>query len=236
MDYPCPFFIFTILFIDHLIMSSKKKQLLKIIAWSLLSLLLIIVFSNLLITQSTKKLIYDDASIIPNKHDVGLLLGTSEYTTKVQTNLFFKYRIESAAQLYHAGKIKHIIVSGDNSLLEYNEPRQMAKALRKLGIPDSVITLDFAGFRTLDSVVRCKKVFGQTNFVIITQQFHLERALFIAKKHDIDAIGFAAKTPPDSYSFKTQLREYLAKTLALIDLYILNTKPKFLGEPITIKI
>lgn len=215
-------------------MFSRKKQLLKIIAWSLLLLLVIIFFSNLLIIQSTKKLIYNDMTIIPDKHDVGLLLGTSEYTTKGRTNLFFKYRIESAAQLYHSGKIKHIIVSGDNSLKEYNEPRQMFKALRKIGVPDSAITLDFAGFRTLDSVVRCKKVFGQNNFVIISQRFHVERALFIAKKYDIDAIGFTAKTPPDSYSFKTQVREYLAKTLALIDLYILNTKPKFLGEEIKI--
>ena len=106
----------------------------------------------------------------------------------------------------------------------------MFKALVKLGIPDSAITLDFAGFRTLDSVVRCKEVFGQNNFVIISQRFHVERALFIANKFHINAIAYAAQNPPEKYAFKTQLREYLAKTLAVIDVYILNTKPKFLGE------
>lgn len=217
-------------------MTSKKKLFLKLVFLILLVSTVFIVFSNVLITQSTKKLIYTDVQTIPNKHNVGLLLGTSQYTTKGRTNLFFQYRIESAAQLYRTGKIKHIIVSGDNSLAEYNEPRQMAKALKKIGVPDSVITLDFAGFRTLDSVVRCKKVFGQTNFVIISQQFHVERALFIAKKNEIDALGFAAQSPPDDYALKTQIREYLAKTLAIIDLYVLHTSPKFLGDPIRIKI
>jgi len=217
-------------------MLFTKKFLFKFISTLLLLVVFFVFISNLVIVQTTKKKIYTNTQLVPNKHNVGLLLGTSEYTTKGRTNLFFKYRIESAAELYHTGKIKHIIVSGDNSLKEYNEPRQMAKALLKLNVPDSVITLDFAGFRTLDSVVRCKKIFGQTNFIIISQQFHIERALFIAEKYNIDALGFASQTPPDNYSFKTQLREYLAKTLAIIDLYILNTPPKFLGEKIIIKI
>jgi SanA protein len=106
----------------------------------------------------------------------------------------------------------------------------MRKALLANGIPDSSITLDFAGFRTLDSVVRCKEVFGQDNFIIISQHFHLERALYIAKKFNINAIGFAAQNPPEKYSFKTNVREYFARTKAIIDLYFLNTQPKFLGK------
>lgn len=216
-------------------MNPKKKLFLKLVTLLLLLSIAFILFSNQLIIQSTKKLIFSTIEQTPN-NNVGLLLGTSEYTTKGRTNLFFKYRIESAAELYHTGKIKHIIVSGDNSLKEYNEPRQMAKALRKLNVPDSAITLDFAGFRTLDSVVRCKMVFGQSNFLVISQRFHIERALFIAKKHNINAIGFAAQSPPDSYVLKTQLREFLAKTLAIIDLYFLNTAPKFLGEEIKVRV
>jgi len=193
-------------------------------------LICFIVFSNLWIIKSTQKSIYDTVSTTPNGNKIAMILGTSRYTARGYTNLFFKYRIDAATKLYHQGKIKHIIVSGDNSLKSYNEPKEMLKALMKRGIPESAITLDYAGFRTLDSVVRCKKVFGQNKFIIISQRFHVERALFIASRYDIDAVGFAAQDPPGNYSTKTKVREYFAKTKAVIDLYILHTKPKFLGK------
>ena len=210
--------------------TTIKKLLLN--KWSLLSLLfliLLIVFSNLLISKCSVDKIYstvDDAPVA----DVALLLGTSRYTARGNTNLYFKYRIQAVVALYNAGKIKHIIVSGDNSVTSYNEPREMRKALIAKGIPEDDITLDYAGFRTLDSVVRCKEVFGQNNFIIVSQQFHIERALFIATKFDIDAIGYIAKNPPEKYSLKTNFREYFARTKAIIDLYIINTQPKFLGK------
>jgi SanA protein len=200
--------------------------------WSLgISVLLIsfVVFSNILIANYASEKIFNDENEAPET-SVALLLGTSRYTVRGNTNLYFKYRIQATTNLYKSGKIKHIIVSGDNSLTSYNEPREMRKALLANGIPDSSITLDFAGFRTLDSVVRCKEVFGQDNFIIISQHFHLERALYIAKKFNINAIGFAAQNPPEKYSFKTNVREYFARTKAIIDLYFLNTQPKFLGK------
>ena len=210
---------------------SQIKNILfsKWIIYACSLMVLSVVLSNVVIIKYTAKAIYAQDSTIPNK-EVALILGTSKYTHEGYTNLFFKYRIEAAAKLYHLGKIKHIIVSGDNSLKEYNEPRQMRKALIQLGVPKKAITLDYAGFRTLDSVVRCKKIFGQNEFMIISQRFHLERALFIARKYDIDAIGFAAEDPPENYSFKTNFREYFAKTKAIIDLYIINKTPKFLGK------
>lgn len=188
-----------------------------------------IITSHMVITNGAKGFIYNEANEVPST-DVALILGTSRYTTQGATNLFFKYRIQAVVKLYKAGKIKHIIVSGDNSVSSYNEPREMRKALVKEGIPYESITLDFAGFRTLDSVVRCKEVFDQDHFIIISQQFHIERALFIAKKFDIHATGFAAQDPPEKYSFKTTVREYFARTMAIIDLYILHTQPKFLGK------
>lgn len=200
--------------------------------WMLISLLVLLVFvvtSNVVITKTTAKDIYSSIDTVPSKK-VALLLGTSRYTVRGYTNLFFKYRINAAKALYEEGKIKHIIVSGDNSLRSYNEPREMRKALIAAGIPANKITLDYAGFRTLDSVIRCKEVFGQSEIIIISQRFHLERAVFIAKKHEMDAIGLAAQDPPDQYSFKTHFREYFAKTKAIIDLYIINKKPKFLGK------
>ncbi len=211
-------------------LKSIKKIVLN--KWSIISFLLIVSFivsSNVIISKSTQNLIYSDIENVPNTN-VALILGTSRYTTQGYTNLYFKYRIQAIVKLYKSGKIQHIIVSGDNSITSYNEPREMRKALMKEGIPFEAITLDFAGFRTLDSVVRCKEVFGQDNFIIISQQFHIERALFIAKKFDIHAIGFAAQNPPEKYSFKTNIREYFARTMAIIDLYILHTQPKFLGK------
>ncbi len=199
-------------------------------------LTLFIVFSNWIIIHSAKESVYDSIADAPTGHKVALLLGTSRYTSWGTTNLYFKYRIEAAAKLYHSGKIKHIVVSGDNSVKEYNEPKHMKQALIQKGIPASAITLDYAGFRTLDSVVRCKEVFGQSKIVIISQRFHIERALFIANKYKIDAVGYAAQDPPEKYSLKTRIREYFAKTKAVIDLYIINKKPKFLGKKEIIEI
>ena len=192
-------------------------------------IVLFVIFSNVIIVTSTQKDIYTTIADTPDKN-VALILGTSKYTIGGYPNLFFKYRIAAAADLYHFGKVKHIIVSGDNSLKEYNEPRKMLQALIELGVPSSAITLDYAGFRTLDSVVRSKKVFGQNEIIIISQRFHVERALFIANKYGMKAVGFAAQDPPKKYSLKTQIREYFAKTKAVIDLYIIHKEPKFLGK------
>jgi SanA protein len=195
-----------------------------------------IFFSNAIIINSAKTSIYSSVSETPNGNKIALLLGTSRYTVRGTANLYFEYRINAAVDLYRKGKIKHIIVSGDNKAESYNEPKEMQKALMEKGIPESVITLDYAGFRTLDSVIRCKKVFGQNKFIIVSQRFHVERALFIADKYNIDAIGFAAKDPSGNYSTKTKVREIFAKTKAVIDLYIINKKPKFLGEKEVISI
>ncbi|MFN7012879.1 MAG: vancomycin high temperature exclusion protein, partial [Bacteroidia bacterium] len=177
----------------------------------------IIVWTNVWVVQTTNTRLYDKLENVPY-NDVALLLGTSKYNKTGNTNLFFKYRIEAVTALFHSRKIKHIIVSGDNKEISYNEPRDMRRALLSNGIPDSCITLDYAGFRTLDSVVRCKKVFGQNKVTIVSQRFHLERALFIARKYGMDAIGFVSEDAPQQYGLYTYIREYFAKFLAVIDL------------------
>jgi SanA protein len=135
-----------------------------------------------------------------------------------------------AAMLYAMGKIDHFILSGDNSTKYYNEPVEMRKALIGKGVPESVITLDYAGLRTLDSVVRSKKIFGQNKILIITQPFHSYRALFISRYYDMDAVAMVAEDPDLEHTFKVRLREYLARTKAVLDLYIFKTDPRFLGE------
>ena len=176
----------------------------------------------------TRYQVYDSVNDIP-KNKVGLLLGTGKYAASGNINLFYKYRIDAAVMLYKSGKIEYILVSGDNSRKDYDEPTDFKKDLIAKGIPEDRIFLDYAGFRTLDSVVRAKEIFGQTNFTIISQKFHNQRAIYIAKQFGIDAVGFNAK---DVY--KANFREYLARSKASLDL-VFNVQPKFLGEKISIQ-
>jgi SanA protein len=197
---------------------------------------LLFISSNMWIVRSTRNKVYSDLNKVPH-HRIALVLGTSHRTTSGDPNPFFEKRIETAADLYKLGKIDHLILSGDNRSRYYNEPMAMLKALLKKGVPASAITLDYAGLRTLDSIVRCKVIFGQSKFIIITQPFHSYRALFISKFYKIDAIAMVAEEPDFEYSFKVRFREYLARTKAVLDLYVLKTSPRFLGrkEQINVK-
>ncbi len=216
----------------------KNISFKKLLKWSSLILILLgisILSSNYWIIKSTKKQLYTDVNLIP-KNDVAILLGASKTLRNGHENLFFKYRIEAAAELYKAGKIKHIIVSGDNHKKEYDEATDMRDALIAKGVPDSCITLDYAGFRTLDSMVRCLKVFGRKDVTIISQEFHNQRAIFIGNFYDMNSVAFNAKDVPDSFSLKVRIREYFAKFKAVLDLYVLHKQPHFLGEEVKIKI
>lgn len=214
----------------------KNISLKKTLKWLSLLLLLfgiLIIFSNYWIIKSTKKQLYTDVNLIP-KNDVAILLGASKTLKNGHENLFFKYRIEAAAELYKAGKIKYIIVSGDNHKKQYDEATDMWNALIALGIPDSCITLDYAGFRTLDSMVRCLKVFGRKDATVISQEFHNQRAVFIGNYYDMNVVAFNAKDVPNQFSLKTRVREYFAKFKAVLDLYVLHKQPHFLGEKVEI--
>jgi len=183
------------------------------------------------VASSAAAYMYTEVASVPyNK--VALLLGTSKNTSTGNSNLYFKYRIDAAVELYKAGKIKYIIASGDNSRKEYSEPEDMKQALVERGIPDSVIFLDYAGFRTFDSIIRCKEIFGQDSFIIISQAFHNERAIYIARQNGLAAIGFNAEDVTKRYGFRTKLREVLARAKVMLDVHLLATKPKFGGEKV----
>lgn len=186
-----------------------------------------------IIDQKTEKYVYNQIEEIP-KNKVGLVLGTSKWSRGGGVNLFFKYRIDATVALYKKGKIDFVLVSGDNALIEYNEPEFFKKELIKRGIPKEKIFLDYAGFRTLDSVIRASKVFGQQSYTVISQEFHNKRAIYIASLNDINVIGFNAKDVSDAYGFKVYLREYLARTKVFVDA-LFNVQPKFLGPKIEIK-
>lgn len=196
-------------------------------------LLFFTILSNRNVIDSSEEFLFSNSIDLP-ENNIGLVLGTSKYAYKGGINPYFKYRMEAAAKLYKQGKLKHLIVSGDNHKHGYNEPQQMKEYLMELGVDSSDITLDYAGFRTFDSVIRVKEIFGQTKVTIISQQFHNQRAVFLARKNNIEAIAYNAKTP--WYSPRMKLREYLAKCKAMLDIYVLKTSPKFLGEKIEINL
>ena len=195
----------------------------------LILLVLIISGCNIWIVKSTEGNVYSDLEHLPD-HRIALVLGTSYRSVGGGPNPFFQNRIEMAATLYSMGKIDHFILSGDNRTKYYNEPLEMKKALIKKGVPEKAITLDYAGLRTLDSVVRSKKIFGQNKITIITQPFHSYRALFISRYYDMDAVAMVAEDPELEQTFKVRVREYFARTKAVLDLYIFKTDPRFLGE------
>lgn len=192
-----------------------------------------LVLSNIIVEISAKNKTYSNVKKI-QKNKVGLVLGTAKLLKNGNLNLYFQYRINATVKLYKNGKIDFVLVSGDNGNKFYDEPSDFKDELIARGIPANKIFLDYAGFRTLDSVVRAKEIFGQTKLTFISQEFHNERAIFIAKTKGINAIGFNAKDITGKYGYKTQLREYFARTKAILD-FIIRTKPKFLGKQIEIK-
>jgi len=207
----------------------ERITLFRLLRWCLYLLLATVIFivsCNLWIVNSTRDQLYTDVSLIPARK-TGLVLGANK-------NLYFYYRINAAAELYKHGKVKYLLVSGDNHTEGYDEPTEMKNALIAHGIPDTCIYLDYAGFRTFDSMVRCRDVFGEDTITVISQPFHNQRAVFIANHEGMNAIGFNAENVHHRTSFKTKWREYFAKVKCVLDLYLFGTKPKFLGEPITI--
>lgn len=211
----------------------KHKRFFKWVSFLLVSCVLLLIISNYRINTSTRSQLFTDVEKIPSRK-IGLVLGASKNTVRGTNNMYFTYRIQAAFALFKAKKVQYLLLSGDNHIKGYDEPSDMREALMALGVPDSCIVLDYAGFRTLDSVVRCREVFGEDSITIISQEFHNQRALFIANKNGIHAIGFNAKEVNKNYSLKTRIREYFARVKCVLDIYVLHTSPKFLGEKIKI--
>ncbi len=209
------------------------RFMLQVFKWILLlcilGLLLLFIIDRT-ISWSAQDDIYTKVSEVPHKK-AALLLGTAKYVAKGKKNYFYVYRIRAAVALWKAGKVKAIVVSGDNATKRYNETARMHQDLVKAGIPKKYISSDYAGFRTLDSVVRAEAVFDVEDYIIVSQKFHLERALFIAKAKGQKVIGFAAKDIAGTKAAnKMMFREFLARGKAFLDIYILGTEPKFYGK------
>jgi SanA protein len=212
---------------------SKIKQHKKKILLLVILCIGAVIWTDAYIKKYGSYFIYHNPSKTPYRM-VGLVLGTSKILKNGLPNLYFKYRIDATAELFQVGKIKYIIVSGDNSNKYYNEPKDMKEALVSKGIPDTCIILDYAGLRTLDSMLRLEDIFCQTECTVITQQFHAERAIFLGRKNGISVNAYLAKDV-DAYSgFKTMLREKLARVKAIVDV-VFHKKAKYSGEKLCLE-
>ena len=214
-------------------MIKLKYRILRLVLKIIIIFAVSIPIMYLSVSIYSKKYIYDSIEEIPY-NDVALVLGTSKYLYNGRVNMYFKFRMDAAYELYKSGKIKFILVSGDNRHRFYNEPKQMRLDLIRLGVDKKHIFLDFAGFRTRDSIIRANKVFNLTNFTIVSQPFHNERAIFIARQKNINAVAYNAHNVRKLYRIRQFPRELAARVLMIFDI-IFNKPPKFYGDNITIE-
>ena len=212
-----------------------RRWLFLLSGWIPIGLVGFVVFCNLWVLGATHRFIAKDVDSA-RVNDVALVLGTSKMIAPGRANHHFKNRIRTAAELFWRKKVQHVLVSGDNGTKYYNEPRDMRDALIELGVPPAAITRDFAGFRTLDSMVRAREVFQLDEFTVVTDPFHLPRAIFIARHNGSNVTGVASKRVPFRSSFNTEVRECLARVKAVLDVYVFDTRPRLpiVPEPIVI--
>lgn len=211
----------------------KRTHYICILFAALTCVLIGVIGCNIAVVNAAKGKMFSDIETIPSNR-VGVLLGTSPTGRTGNPNLFYIHRIEACVALYKKGKIERILVSGDNSRISYDEPTRIKEDLMAAGIPDSVIYLDYAGFRTLDSMIRAKEVFGLNAFTVISQPFHNERALYITTRKGMDVVAYNAQDVHlKRWQIRMTIREWLARTNAVIDIYT-HKQPHFLGEKIVI--
>ena len=167
---------------------------------------------------------------VPNE-PVAIVFGAGVWADGTPTPMLAD-RVEGAAELYRLGRVNKILMTGDNGTLEYNEVVAMQQYAERLGVPNKDIKLDYAGFSTYESCYRAKAIFGIEKAVLITQKYHLPRAVYTCNNLGIDSVGLGTpdwgKFRNDSMRFYTQ-REILAVIKAILELHIIRPKPTFLG-------
>lgn len=186
------------------------------------------VWANLAAEFAARGKLYDEVGDVPGDR-VGVVFGTSPWIGD-RENRYFRYRIDAAVELWQAGKLRCILVSGDNERHSYNEPDYMRDALIEAGVPAAMIKRDFAGFSTLDTVYRAKQVFGADKVTFVTQGFQNERAIYLAHAKGLDAIGYNARDVEGSGGLKTKIREIGARLKMWLDVRLLGTEPRFYGD------
>ncbi len=218
-------------------MTHKSHILIKRITLSLVAFLLLViiftVFANVKVERAAAGKIYTSVDSVPH-NKVALMLGTNPLNKWGRPNSYFTNRIKTASELYKAGKVDYIIASGDNHTKDYDEPTAMRDSLMAQGVPEDRIILDFAGFRTLDSVVRAKEIFGCDSLTIISQADHNARALYLAEANGIESVAVSAPLRAGKWvRTRLAIREWLARDKMMLDIWF-GKQPHFLGERIEI--
>ncbi len=186
-------------------------------------------FCDWYVSNASTGLVYSAVEDTPARK-IAIVLGTAKYVRGGRINLYYYPRIDAAAKLFKSGKVKGIVVSGDNSSKDYDEPSLMKEDLVKLGVPEKYITCDYAGFSTYDSIHRLERVFQETDYIVISQDFHVRRALFIGQNRGHNAVGLSVKGPRGLWKARVRLREVLARVKAVLDVHVLKRDPYFLGK------
>ncbi len=224
-------------FRQDLLKAKKKPTLLtwikRLTLFGLLLFLLgvgLIIYANVTAVWASRGKLFDDVKDLP-RAKVGLVFGTTD-RYQGRENRYFRYRIDAAVEVWKAGKVETLIVSGDNRSKWYNEPQKMKDALVAEGVPAGRIVCDYAGLRTLDSVVRAKKIFGTDEILVISQRFQNERAIYLAQANGIEAFGYNAEDVELQAGYKTKIREVGARVKMWLDVNFLDTAPAHLGEKV----
>ncbi len=189
----------------------------------------VLLAAYLTISRGTDGLVFTELDRLPER-EVGLVLGTTPRLRNGNPNIYFDYRMDAAARLWRSGKVQRLILSGDNTDRRYDEPKYMRKALLERGVDEEALILDRGGVRTFDSVIRARVTYEVEDPIVVSQEFHNRRALYIAQHYGIDAIGFNARDVAPDQGLRTKTREAFARVKTLLDLWVLGTRPADLAE------
>jgi len=180
----------------------------------------------------TRNRLYTNVTKVPSR-PVALVLGAGLWPNGSLTPILAD-RVATAADLYHAGAVQKLLFSGDNRFTDYNEPQAMLEYAVSLGVPEEDIRLDYAGRRTYDSCYRAQAIFGVERAVVVTQRFHVARALYLCDAMGLDSVAIIANRQDYTIrQIKWRTREYLALALAWWDVNVRRPTP-ILGEPLPI--
>ncbi|MCK9611561.1 MAG: ElyC/SanA/YdcF family protein [Bacteroidales bacterium] len=210
----------------------SKCRLKKIFRYLILCLVVLFVFANIIIYISSGKYIHSKIDKVPQSY-TALIPGASVYASGEPSPILAD-RLDKGLELYKSGKIKRFLLSGDHGTRTYDEVNGMKKYLEKKGVPDSVLFTDHAGFDTYSSMVRARDVFEVDSVIIVTQKFHLHRALYIARKKGLEAYGYSSDMRKYSSINYLKIRETFANVKAFFEV-LFNVSPKFGGEKIPIR-
>lgn len=206
-----------------MINKNSIKKIIKNILCTIIILVVLFFTFDMYVSISSNKKIYQDLNSLPNR-DYGVLLGTSKYTKNGKINVFYKNRIDAAKDILINDKISRIIASGDNRNFRYNEPMKMQQDLVKSGISEDRVIIDPDGFRTLYSMLNIAKKYNIKEAIIVSQRFHLQRAIFIGKFLGLELIGYEAKNVSGMANIKIQVRERGARLKMIFDIVYFTVK------------